>query len=77
MRHAEASKVDLDLRQKDQLVILTIQDNGRGIAEPDIGRGTSLGLLGIKERIAPFGGKLEIRGESGKGTRATVYIPLS
>ena len=34
-------------------------------------------LLGIKERIAPFGGKLQIRGESGKGTRATVCIPVS
>ncbi len=77
MRHAEASKVNLDLRQKDNFVILTIQDNGRGISELEIGHGTSLGLLGIKERIAPFGGKLQIRGESGKGTRATVFIPLS
>ena len=77
MRHAEASKVNLDLRQKDNFVILSIQDNGRGISELEIGHGTSLGLLGIKERIAPFGGKLQIRGESGKGTRATVFIPLS
>jgi len=77
MRHAEASKVNLDLRQKDNFVILTIQDNGRGISEGEMGHGTSLGLLGIKERIAPFGGKLQILGESGKGTRATVFIPLS
>ncbi|UCE62661.1 MAG: PAS domain S-box protein [Nitrospirota bacterium] len=76
MRHAEASKVNLDLHQKDNFVILTIQDNGRGITEREIGHGPSLGLLGIKERIAPFGGKLQIHGESGKGTRATVFIPL-
>jgi PAS domain S-box-containing protein len=77
MRHAEASKVDLDLRQKDNFVILTVQDNGRGISEREIGHGTSLGLLGIKERIAPFGGKFQIQGEEGKGTRATVFIPIS
>ena len=77
MRHAEASKVNLDLRQQDNFVVLTIQDNGRGITEREIGHGPSLGLLGIKERIAPFGGKLQIQGESGKGTRATVFIPLS
>lgn len=77
MRHAEASSVNLDLRQKDNFVMLTIQDNGRGITEREIGHGPSLGLLGIKERLAPFGGKLQIQGESGKGTRATVFIPLS
>ena len=77
MRHAEASMVNLDLRQQDNFVILMIQDNGRGISEPEIGHGTSLGLLGIKERIAPFGGKFHICGESGKGTRATVHIPVS
>jgi PAS domain S-box-containing protein len=77
MRHAEASKVNLDLRQKDNFVVLTIQDNGRGISKLEIEQGTSLGLLGIKERIAPFGGKLQIHGETGKGTRATVFIPLS
>ena len=77
MRHADASRVNLDLRQKDNLVILMIKDNGRGISEREIGHGTSLGLLGIKERIAPFGGKFQIHGEPGRGTQATVRIPVS
>ena len=77
MRHAKASKVKLDLRQEDNLLILTFQDNGHGFSERQTGNGTSLGLLGIKERIAPFGGKFLIRGKPGKGTRATVLIPLS
>ena len=76
MRHAGASKVKLNLRQEDSFLILTIQDNGRGLPEREIGQRASLGLLGIKERIAPFGGKFLIRGKPGKGTRATVFIPL-
>ena len=77
MRHAEASHVDLNLCQKSNVVLLTIQDNGRGITDHEIEQRASLGLLGIKERLVPFGGTLHLQGESGHGTRATVSIPLS
>ena len=62
MRHAEASKVNLDLRQEDHAIVLSIHDNGRGISQSKLDQGTSLGLLGIKERITPFNGKFHIGG---------------
>ena len=76
MRHAEASHVDLNLSQNANLILLTIQDNGRGITEHEIEQRASLGLLGIKERLAPFGGTLQLQGKPNLGTRATVSIPL-
>ena len=69
--------MNLELRQEEHAVVLAVQDNGRGISEKEIGRPTSLGLLGIKERVAPFKGKFHIKGKAGKGTLATVKIPLS
>ena len=76
LRYAEASRINLELRQEDHVVVLAVQDNGRGISEKEIGQPTSLGLLGIKERVAPFKGKFSIKGKAGKGTLATVKIPL-
>ena len=74
-RHANATRVKVALDESDKLR-LSVEDNGRGIKEEQH-RGTkSLGLLGLRERVQPFGGSLEIRGVEGKGTRVTVEIPL-
>jgi len=35
-----------------------------------------LGLLGMRERVLPFGGAIEIAGAQGKGTKVRVSIPL-
>jgi signal transduction histidine kinase len=37
----------------------------------------SLGLLGMKERAGLLGGKMEIAGAPGKGTRVSVTIPIA
>ena len=76
LRYAQASELNVDLSEENHVAVLAVQDNGRGISDQEIRHPTSLGLLGIKERVAPFKGKFLIKGKSGKGTRATVYIPL-
>jgi len=35
-----------------------------------------LGLLGMRERVLPFGGSIEIAGAQNKGTKVRVSIPL-
>jgi signal transduction histidine kinase len=75
-RHANATKVEVTLRLQDWAMLLEVQDNGRGIVEQEINQPQSLGLLGMRERAFPFGGRFEIAGTRGKGTRATVRIPL-
>jgi signal transduction histidine kinase len=54
---------------------LDVSDNGTGIKEFEIESAKSLGILGMRERIVPFGGKLEIVGNPRSGTRVTVVIP--
>lgn len=75
-RHAAATRVDIVMRPDPETLVLEVQDNGKGIGEPDIRSPKSLGLLGMQERVLPFGGDVEITGLSGKGTKVTVSIPL-
>jgi signal transduction histidine kinase len=76
-RHANATKVEVLLKASGGVMQLEVQDNGRGIVEQDIKESKSLGLLGMRERVFPFGGRFEISGARGKGTRAIVSIPLA
>jgi signal transduction histidine kinase len=57
-------------------LVLTVEDNGIGIAEAAIDDRKSLGLLGIRERVLPFGGSIEIAGAQNKGTKVRVSIPF-
>jgi signal transduction histidine kinase len=75
-RHAAATKVDVALRQVEGSLLLEVTDDGCGIVETQIRSPSSLGLLGMRERAAPFGGRLEIGPRRGKGTSARVLIPV-
>ena len=77
VRHAQASRVNVSLQKQEPTLILSIQDNGRGITEAELNDPNSLGLLGLRERVAQWEGELSIRGEAGRGTTVTVQIPLS
>ncbi len=75
-RHANATKVDINLHVRENNVILTIQDNGRGIKENEIRGNRSLGLVGMRERALLYGGEVDIHGSAKNGTTLTVIIPL-
>jgi signal transduction histidine kinase len=77
IRHARATEVIVHLKQTDARFILEVNDNGRGISEPEIANPKSMGLLGMRERAVLLGGSFHIRPiPGGKGTRVKVTIPL-
>jgi signal transduction histidine kinase len=53
-----------------------VEDDGRGIAPEDLDKARSLGLKGMRERIAYLGGSLEIARAAGGGTRLRARLPL-
>lgn len=76
-RHANASELDVRLARDNGNLLLEVHDNGKGINEERISKGTSLGILGMRERALLLGGELTISGEPGKGTTVRVRIPQS
>ena len=75
-RHAQATEVDVSLRQRDGQLELIVRDNGRGITEKELANPRSFGLIGIRERVKIFSGINIIKGVPGKGTKVTVRMPI-
>ena len=74
-RHANATRVDVSMRRDDTRFMLEVRDNGKGIAPATVHDPRALGLLGMRERVLPFDGRIEISGSRGKGTRVVVSLP--
>ncbi|MDB5222469.1 MAG: domain S-box protein [Chitinophagaceae bacterium] len=75
-RHAHATLVICELQKLGSCLILKITDNGVGFDINQKSKRKTLGLLGIKERIAMLNGKYEIKSEIKKGTVVSVKIPI-
>ena len=75
-RHAGATKVKASLKDKDSKLVLEVKDNGRGITEKQISDAKSFGIMGMRERVYPWGGEVKISGMRGEGTTVRVSIPL-
>lgn len=76
MRHAEAHTVQLRLLREGDELCLSVSDDGRGFDVATVGRGSSFGLVGMRERVLMMGGTLDIDSAPGEGTTLSVRIPL-
>lgn len=75
VRHAEASRVDVELTGAQSELVVTITDNGMGFDSEQPRNGShGLGLLGMKERVALVHGDLQVVSAVGKGTRVQVVV---
>ncbi len=74
-RHAKADQVDIRLIKETSSLVLQVKDNGIGITEGQANHSKSLGLLGIRERVRLWEGKVTIRGVKGEGTEVYVQLP--
>jgi len=75
-RHAEATKVNINLKRINGKLEIQISDNGKGIKEDDIYSPNSLGLIGMRERIRPFNGEFKLHTPENGGTTLSVSIPF-
>lgn len=76
IRHAAASKVNVNLFIESENIVLEVIDNGKGISEEGKNNFSSLGLLGMSERAMYLGGEFNIERYKEGGTIVTVKIPL-
>lgn len=86
---ADNGRISVDTAVTDKSVIITVEDNGCGIAQSDLSkvkskfykanntvRGSGIGLAVADEIVSAHGGTLVIESELGEYTRATVTLPL-
>ncbi len=74
LRHAAARQIDVVVRYGARELELEVVDDGRGLGEPAAG---GHGLIGIRERVALYGGSIDLAAGPGRGTRLTARLPLT
>jgi two-component system sensor histidine kinase DegS len=74
-RHSQATTAKVFLDMGDQLVRVTVDDNGKGADSEIMDQGGNLGLKLIKERAEMLGGSFEIDSAVGKGMRVVFSVP--
>jgi two-component system sensor histidine kinase UhpB len=72
-RHAEATTVELLLRDTQEAIVLTVRDDGRGM--PEGAAASSHGVRGMRERAMLIGAILLIDSRPGAGTVIELSIP--
>lgn len=77
VRHSGGSSVTMRLHYDEDLVTLSIADNGRGFDSgvPAQGTGDHYGLVTMRERAQQAGGRLNISSTPGAGTTVTASVP--
>jgi signal transduction histidine kinase len=75
LKHAGAARVTVKLSRRDDVVTLAVHDDGEGFDSANVREG-SLGLLGMRERVALLGGRLTIDSTVGAGTMLTAEVPV-
>lgn len=76
-KHAGATTVAVTLAGSADDVRVVVADDGRGLAPGALHKERSLGLLGLRERLAARGGELSVAGNVPCGTVVTATLPVT
>jgi signal transduction histidine kinase len=84
-RHSKATNVFVLFTIENKTVNVEVEDDGEGFELKKLFHAGAydtvdlrgLGLLGMKERVALIGGKIEVCSQPGLGTRVDIRIPLT
>ncbi len=76
-RHSQASKVKVTLNIDSDIVRVSVDDNGKGIAADDLQSDGNLGIKITRDRVEMLGGRAEIDSVPGQGTRITFEMPMA
>ncbi len=75
-KHANATRVSIDLSLAGDVLSLEISDNGVGLRNADLAKARSFGIRGLHERASTVGGWVDLS-SSHQGTTLILSVPLS
>ena len=76
VKHADAHNISVSLSRRASTVAAVIEDDGAGFDQRAVSA-ESVGLIGMRERMALLDGRLEIESRPGAGTTVVAEVPLS
>ena len=81
VKHAKVSSAVVSISERDQGVVLVVQDEGAGFDPRLLGQNPGVsgeyGIFSIRERLSLYGGRLEIDSAPGRGSRFTLWVPVA
>jgi signal transduction histidine kinase len=72
IKHADATRISIELSGSSGELRLVVADNGRGGAAA-----SGSGLTGLADRLAAYSGRLQVVSPPGAGTTVTATVPVS
>ncbi|MDD5677097.1 MAG: PAS domain S-box protein [Kiritimatiellae bacterium] len=81
LKYAGPCRIDITVRREDSFIHICVKDNGAGF-DPERRRSHESGIKGgfglfnIRERVEGLGGSFDIHSEKGRGTTASIKVPL-
>jgi two-component system sensor histidine kinase UhpB len=77
VKHARASRCSITLAGQHDELSLTVEDDGRGVAETDLAKAGCFGVRGMRERIESLGGSFTFAKAELGGLAVQVRLPLA
>ena len=75
IKHAQPNRISVTVSREEANVVVVVADDGSGFV-PDRAQ-RSFGLIGMEERVALVGGRLDIDSAPGRGTQVRAELPVS
>lgn len=76
MKHAQARQAIVQLSAGMNQVIVTVEDDGRGLDTKKTGSVEGIGWINIRSRVDYLKGKIDVRSQPGEGTSVHIELPL-
>ncbi len=75
IKHAEATSVNLLIKKTENILIINIRDNGKGLDNNSISNSSGIGWKNINARVHMMDGKIKIESEKLAGTQIEITLP--
>src|SRR4029453_16118654 len=79
LKHAEASRIEVELRFGEERLTLIVRDDGRGFDadHPPSAISGHFGLFGMRERAIKLEADLRVTSKPGEGTAIQIDVPIA
>jgi len=85
VKHGEADRIEISSEKKENIYVIHVKDNGKGIPKEDMDKifdmgysrtGTGIGLTIVKKIVEAHDGNISVRSKEGKGTTFEIIFPI-